>query len=89
MIFRGVEAFGNTQPRFTQNLPIETEKSPDSSVPQLVEVMKKVDIKSPEAKMNETSMSDGKGGRIKFNDQLVRHKNVDSKLKPAKKKSSS
>jgi hypothetical protein len=44
------------------------EKSPIYS---LIENLKKIDLDSPEAKLNETSISDGNGGRI----ELVRNVN--------------
>ena len=38
----------------------------------VVETLSKVDISSPEAKLNKDSMKDNNGGRIKFNDDLTR-----------------
>lgn len=35
-----------------------------NAIYQLVELMKSVDINTPEAKLNATTISDGKGGRI-------------------------
>lgn len=59
----------------SQNLaPLEPVKSASSGqnvsveetgrIHRLVELMRTVDINSPEAKLNATSISDGKGGRI-------------------------
>ena len=52
--------------------------SHDQELPDLVETMDSVDTNSPEAKENATSMSDGKGGRIKFNEDMA--KNPKSKI---------
>lgn len=51
-----------------------TPSTPESTNPikQIVEVMQKVDTKSPEAKQNEVSIKDKNGNRIKLNDEEVR-----------------
>lgn len=42
-------------------------------IKEIVEVMKKVDTKSPESKQNEISIQDANGKRIKLDDQPVRN----------------
>jgi hypothetical protein len=41
---------------------------------ELADTMKTVDTKSPEAKLNATSISDGKGGRIELNEDKANNK---------------
>ncbi len=41
-------------------------------IKQIVDVMRKVDLKSPEAKKNEVSIKDNKGKRVKLDDQPIR-----------------
>lgn len=43
-----------------------TEPHDDDALVELIETMQSVDINSPDAKLNETSMSDGQGGRITY-----------------------
>ena len=50
------------QPKPTNSSPIK----------QIVDVMKKVDVKSPDAAKNEKSIVDSKGKRINLNDEDVR-----------------
>lgn len=40
-------------------------------IDRLVKVMQSVKTDTPEAKMNKHSISDGNGGRIKMNDQVI------------------
>ena len=42
-------------------------------IKQIVEVMKKVEVKSPEAKQNEVSIKDSNGKRIKLDDQQIKN----------------
>lgn len=44
----------------------------NNPIKQVVDVMKKVDLKSPEAKQNEISIKDKNGKRIKLDDEPVR-----------------
>ena len=41
-----------------------------------MQTLQNVKTDTPEAKLNETSMSDGKGGRITFNDDLTRSNTI-------------
>src|SRR3989344_547366 len=43
-----------------------TEPQDDDALVELIETMQSVDINSPDIKINETSMSDGQGGRITY-----------------------
>lgn len=52
------------------NTPSEPAKS--NPIKQIVDVMKKVDTKGPEAKQNEVSIKDKDGKRINLNDEDVR-----------------
>lgn len=45
-----------------------------SAIPTLVREMQSVKTDTPEAKLNETTISDGKGGRITLDDQTKLHK---------------
>lgn len=45
-----------------------------SAIPTLVREMQSVKTDTPEAKLNETTISDGKGGRITLDDQTKRQK---------------
>lgn len=67
------------------NIKIDADDTPASQNPNhdqelsdLVETMDSVDTSSPDAEENATSMSDGKGGRIKFNEDMA--KNPKSKI---------
>ncbi len=60
----------------------------DNSLPEFVRHLDSVDIKSPEAKQNETSMKDAQGKRIIFNEEHLRHKTfkgIEIPRKPYKK----
>ncbi len=54
-----------------QAVPVTPTNS--NPIKQVVEVMKKVDLKSPEAKQNEVSIKDKNGKRIKLDDEPVRN----------------
>jgi len=43
---------------------------------QLMNELQSIDINSPEAKLNETSISDGNGGRIDLNEDLKKPDNI-------------
>jgi len=51
--------------------PVTSEDS--NPIKQVVDVMKKVDVSSPEAKQNEVSIQDKNGKRIKLDDEPVRN----------------
>lgn len=55
------------QPVMPQGQP----QSPSQVLPELVNTMKSVNTNTPEAKLNETSMSDNNGGRITFNEDKI------------------
>ncbi len=59
---------------FTGKTKSDTPSAPAKSNPikQIVDVMKKVDVKSPDAAKNEKSIVDSKGKRINLNDEEVR-----------------
>ncbi len=53
----------------TGNQPVnEPTNKKDDSLVELVDTLQKIDEKSPDAKINETSMDDNNGERIEFND---------------------
>lgn len=72
---------GNTTPT---NSPITSKPLPtaptmsstptQSAIPTLVREMQSVKTDTPEAKLNETTISDGKGGRITLDDQTKHQK---------------
>lgn len=43
----------------------------NQSIPNIVNILQSVDTKSPEAKLNATSISDNNGGRIELNQNLA------------------
>lgn len=49
--------------------PTSSPSAPQSGIPNLVKVMQSVKTNTPEAKLNETTISDGNGGRITLDDQ--------------------
>lgn len=50
----------NEEPQPTQ----KTTPPDDAAIQKLVEIMRMVDLDDPDAKLNATTISDGKGGRI-------------------------
>ena len=63
---------GNTKPNPTSTPATSQPRPPQSGIPQVVKVMQSVKTDTPEAKLNETTISDGKGGRITLDDQTKR-----------------
>ena len=60
----------------------------DDNLPEFVRHLDSVDVKSPEAKQNETGMKDAQGKRIIFNEEHLRHKTfkgIEVPRKPYKK----
>lgn len=49
-----------------QVTPTEPGKKPVNPITELFQLLQAVDTKSPEAELNESSMSDNNGGRILF-----------------------
>ena len=47
-----------------------TRNAPQSPITDLVSKMQSVNVNTPEARLNVGSISDGKGGRIEFNEDL-------------------
>ena len=59
-----------------------------SNLPEFIKHLDSVDVKSPEAKQNETGMKDAQGKRIIFNEEHLRHKTfkgIEVPKKPYKK----
>lgn len=52
--------------------PVQPATAKSNPIKQVVDAMKKVDLKSPEAKLNEVSIKDKNGNRIKLDDEPVR-----------------
>lgn len=52
-------------------MPHAQPQTPSQVLPELVNTMKSVNTSTPEAKLNETSMSDNNGGRITFNEDKI------------------
>lgn len=52
----------------TPTAPTTTPTASQSAIPKVIIVMQSVKTDTPEAKLNETSISDGKGGRIVMDD---------------------
>lgn len=44
---------------------------PANPVTEVVKILQLVDVVKPEAKLNETSISDGQGGRIELNNDKI------------------
>jgi hypothetical protein len=44
--------------------PLSAENEADANIVELIKALESVDIKSPLAKLNETTISDNNGGRI-------------------------
>jgi hypothetical protein len=65
---------GNTKPNLTPAPTTSQPRPSQSGIPQVVKVMQTVKTDTPEAKLNETTISDGKGGRITLDDQTKRQK---------------
>ena len=66
------EATQQSQSNNQSQDPQQTVSTVDSNtvqaLSQLMEELQSIDINSPEAKLNETSISDGNGGRIDLNE---------------------
>ena len=66
------------------NSPIED----GNNLPEFIRRLDSVNVKSPDTKQNETSMSDGRGKRITFNEEHLRFKTfkgIEVPRKPYKK----
>lgn len=59
----------NLTPKPIPSAPTMPPTASQSGVPKLIIVMQSVKTDTPEAKLNETTISDGKGGRITMDDQ--------------------
>ena len=57
----------------TSNTKKPTTPESTNPIKQVVDVMKKVETKGPEAKQNEVSIKDKNGNRIKLDDDEVRY----------------
>lgn len=73
MVFRGVEQFERVVPENSNQPKQETSKQ----IKRVMQQLDKVDIESPEAKLNETTIKDSKGGRITLDDHVAGFKGVE------------
>lgn len=53
-----------------------TGKAPQANVPRLMQALKSVNDKAPDAARNKTSISDNRGRRIELDDRTVSAKNI-------------
>lgn len=59
-----------------QNVPSSQLSKSQSSITDLVQVMQSVKTDTPEAKLNQHSISDGNGGRIELDDQTKQNSDI-------------
>ncbi len=59
----------NLTPKPIPSAPTTPPTTSQSGIPKVIIVMQSVKTDTPEAKLNETTISDGKGGRITMDDQ--------------------
>lgn len=66
----------NNQTQDPQKVVSTVDANTVQALSQLMNELQSIDINSPEAKLNETSISDGNGGRIDLNEDLKKPDNI-------------